>query len=424
MEDIYKKYLKITSKNIIDIKDDRDIIEMLDFQKNFFNSKPEARKYYFNMLDEYRYYTRDDMLKFIKKYSGILNEPNIIINPLTMEKNRVESSNLTYNLFCEGVKDGKYKLSRLETDELFYEVVNIREKHKALKDKRIGKEISDAEYIEEKKRLSQKGKSYGIANVFRLEKIIIFDDFVGTGNSLVNKFLKKNSENIQELGQLNIEVVMLLLEVSKEAEQLIKKFIDENRLQNVVRYYKCATMTEYSNTKAVETINSLAKVKANRYSKKALVSTYTDTPNSTVENFWQENEFWKPMFRRANRNIQEKYNMDNLNRTLEKYDFRYSSINIGSGGGINKKVCMKGLILLKKISDKVNPKLGDVIKIFCDCLAIQDGTALDLVDLFNEAKLIEYKNDEIYLTKRGEGILSNIKWKSCYKLPNDDILYK
>lgn len=35
MEDIYKKYLKITSKNIIDIKDDRDIIEMLDFQKNF-----------------------------------------------------------------------------------------------------------------------------------------------------------------------------------------------------------------------------------------------------------------------------------------------------------------------------------------------------------------------------------------------------
>ena len=85
---------------------------------------------------------------------------------------------------------------------------------------------------------------------------------------------------------------------------------------------------------------------------------------------------------------------------------------------------MKGLILLKKISDKVNPKLGDVIKIFCDCLAIQDETALDLVDLFNEAKLIEYKNDEIYLTKRGEGILSNIKWKSCYKLPNDDILYK
>lgn len=35
MEDIYKKYLKITSKNIIDIKDDRDIIEMLDFQKFF-----------------------------------------------------------------------------------------------------------------------------------------------------------------------------------------------------------------------------------------------------------------------------------------------------------------------------------------------------------------------------------------------------
>ncbi len=35
MEDIYKKYLKITSKNIIDIKDDRDIIEMLDFQKIF-----------------------------------------------------------------------------------------------------------------------------------------------------------------------------------------------------------------------------------------------------------------------------------------------------------------------------------------------------------------------------------------------------
>ena len=35
MEDIYKKYLKITRKNIIDIKDDRDIIEMLDFQKIF-----------------------------------------------------------------------------------------------------------------------------------------------------------------------------------------------------------------------------------------------------------------------------------------------------------------------------------------------------------------------------------------------------
>ena len=366
------------------------------------------------------------MLKFIKKYSGILNEPNIIINPLTMKKNRVESSNLTYNLFCEGVRDGKSKLSRSETAELFYEVVNIRGKYKALKDKRIGKEISDTEYIEEKDRLLQKGKSYSIANVFRLKKIIIFDDFVGTGNSLVNKFLKKNSENIQELGQLNIEVVMLLLEVSEEAEQLIKKFIDENRLQNVVRYYKCATMTEYLNTKAVETINNSAKVKANRYSKKALVSTYTDTPNSTVENFWQENEFWKPMFRRADRNIQEKYNMDNLNRALENYDFRYSSINIDSNsrGGISKKVCMKGLILLKKISDKGNPKLGDVIKIFCDCLAIQDGTALDLVDLFNEAKLIEYKNDEVYLTKRVERDLSNIKWKSCYKLPNDDILYK
>ncbi len=84
----------------------------------------------------------------------------------------------------------------------------------------------------------------------------------------------------------------------------------------------------------------------------------------------------------------------------------------------------EGADTVKKISDKGNPKLGDVIKIFCDCLAIQDGTALDLVDLFNEAKLIEYKNDEVYLTKRVERDLSNIKWKSCYKLPNDDILYK
>ncbi len=181
-------------------------------------------------------------------------------------------------------------------------------------EKEIGSSYSNIFYIE----FWQKNNLYDYAqdnltNVINQEEITniaIVDDYMGSGNTIVN-YLKKLLDINKELSKKNI--VIIVLQGSQIGKQTIDNFAKDNNLKISViasKYSKKAFDCDniYSNNEVALHRSNYSKIYDKRINNvnykfgykeiEALVSFYYNTPNNTLGLFWQNICGFKGLFER------------------------------------------------------------------------------------------------------------------------------
>lgn len=181
-------------------------------------------------------------------------------------------------------------------------------------EKEIGSSYSNIFYIE----FWQKNNLYNYAqdnltNVINQEEITniaIVDDYMGSGNTIVN-YLKKLLDINKELSKKNI--VIIVLQGSQIGKQTIDNFAKDNNLKISViasKYSKKAFDSDniYSNNEVALHRSNYSKIYDKRINNvnykfgykeiEALVSFYYNTPNNTLGLFWQNICGFKGLFER------------------------------------------------------------------------------------------------------------------------------
>ncbi len=209
------------------------------------------------------------------------------------------------NNLSKSVKDLYKKFREVFPDEEFIF---------AKTEKEIGSSYSNIFYIE----FWQKNNLYDYAqdnltNVINQEEITniaIVDDYMGSGNTIVN-YLKKLLDINKELSKKNI--VILVLQGSQIGKQTIDNFAKDNNLKISViasKYSKKAFDSDniYSNNEVALHRSNYSKIYDKRFNNvnykfgykeiEALVSFYYNTPNNTLGLFWQNICGFKGLFER------------------------------------------------------------------------------------------------------------------------------
>lgn len=209
------------------------------------------------------------------------------------------------NNLSKSVKDLYKKFREVFPDEEFIF---------AKTEKEIGSSYSNIFYIEFwlKNNLHDYAQD-NLTNVINREEITniaIVDDYMGSGNTIVN-YLKKLLDINKELSKKNI--VILVLQGSQIGKQTIDNFAKDNNLKISViasKYSKKAFDSDniYSNNEVALHRSNYSKIYDKRINSgnykfgykeiEALVSFYYNTPNNTLGLFWQNICGFKGLFER------------------------------------------------------------------------------------------------------------------------------
>ena len=284
-------------------------------------------------------------------------------------------------------------------------------------------EYGPSKYLEkEYNKIRNQARAQNIQRIETLEKIIIFEDFVGTGKTLIEDFLKESSvlKQLNSLKELGIRIVFLILEISEIAEQKLVGFLNDYGFNGFIEYKVPVDTRAFESYKGnYKMLSEKLDIQDSEYSLRALVSTYLETPNNTIALFWsnKSDDYWLPLFPRSDKFIV--YNeeaIENLQKKLEKYDFRKS---VGIGGykkGILKlspKVNLMVLVLLKYL--KKDEAWDTVRNIISNVFGISNHEAAEIISTLEHANFIEYNDEmsEVKLTRAGRRTISDVP-----KIPN------
>lgn len=211
------KYLQITQKNRNNI--DSWIKEAIDLQSTFFKKNSDFDEIYFSMLDKYNYYSKSRIQEFLK--SILSSFDNYLFTYLKTEDARAESSSIIAPLLFEIKKNGRAEVYNGLTETLLKNLIRFIGEYRAwvelLEECRgPNKELDDFE-----DEIRKSANSNNIIKYKSLDRIVIFEDFVGTGTSLVSNFLNRReiSEYVNKLKTFGIKLTFLFLEISSQGEK-------------------------------------------------------------------------------------------------------------------------------------------------------------------------------------------------------------
>lgn len=416
-DEIETEYLKITEKtDVSEISEKENSI--IEHQSVFFERNPELFEQYKDMLINYNYYTRKRIAQFLLE--KVENEERFIFTSLNREESRPESSSIIYPLLYNVRQNSKAESFLESTTNLFKYVIKYKGEMNAYQS--LYNECGPHKYLKEVyHQIREQARSHNIQRIETLEKIIIFEDFVGTGKTLIENFLKESSvlTQLNSLKELGIRIVFLILEISEVAEQKLGEFLNDYGFNGFIEYkVPVDTRAFKSYTGNYNMLSEKLGIPDNEYSLKALVSTYLETPNNTIALFWSnKNKDWLPLFPRSDKFIV--YNeeaIENLQIKLENYDFRNSVGIGGSKEGILKlspKVNLMVLVLLKYL--KKDEAWNTVKNVISNIFGISNNEAAEIISTLEHANLIEYNDEmsEVKLTKAGKRTISSVP-----KIPN------
>lgn len=417
-DEIRTEYLKITNKsNESEISE--EVKKTIEQQGLFFQKNQSLFGQYKDMLSNYNYYTRERIQQFLNE--AVKEEERFIFTSFTREDSRPESSGIIYPLLFTVRKNSKTETFLDLTENLFKYVIKYKGEMNAYQELNY-KEGPDLYLEEVYYEIREQAKSHNIQRIETLEKLIIFEDFVGTGRSLVEKFLNKSSvlKQLVQLKELGIKIIFLILEISEKGEQKLKEFLKKNNFLDFIEYKVPKDTQSFKSYKGdYESLSSRLNIQDGRYSLRALVSTYIETPNNTISLFWSDkNDIWPPLFHRTDKNILFKNeSIDRLQQILEQYDFRMAEgISIENVGvmKLSPKVNLMVLVLLKafEMSVEWETARNTISNIF----GISDYVSAEIISILEHADLITYNDDlsEILLTSHGDSIISTIPKNSKF----------
>ncbi|WP_221913044.1 phosphoribosyltransferase-like protein [Streptococcus halichoeri] len=414
-DEIRNEFLRITCEtdetNISD-----GVIEAIERQGIFFGKNQSLFEEYKDMLLNYNYYTRERIEKFLLDI--MVGEDYFIFTSLSKEEGRPESSSIIYPLLFNIRENSKAETFTKRTVDLFDYVIRYKEEMKAYHD--LLAEEGPSYVIEELYYdIKKRAKSYNIQRIDSLEKIIIFEDFVGIGTSLIEKFLGTDGilAKLNKIRELNIKILFLFLEISKEGKDKLDEFLHKNSFDRFISY---AVPSDTQNFKTYtgnyQNLSREIGIKDAKYSLQALVSTYLETPNNTIALFWKEKQdLWKPLFTRTDAfSVYNGEDEELLQKTLDKYDFRKSrGIELPQLDlmHFNPKVTLMVLVLLQVFSDGISWEKS--INIVEAILKISKTESSEIISRLQHAKFIKFNDNisKIELTKKGKKTITEVELK-------------
>lgn len=198
------KYLQITQKNRNNI--DSWIKDAIELQSIFFKKNSDFDEIYFSMLENYNYYSKNRIQDFLKHELSFFD--NYIFTYLKKEDARAESSSIIAPLLYEIKKNGRADVYNGFTETLLKDLIRFIGEHRAWAELLEECGSPNLELADLANEIRQTANSKNIRKYKSLNRIIIFEDFVGTGTSLISKFLNKPEiiEYINSLKEFGIKI--------------------------------------------------------------------------------------------------------------------------------------------------------------------------------------------------------------------------
>ena len=149
-----------------------------------------------------------------------------------------------------------------------------------------------------------------------VQRLVIIDDFSGTGRSLISG-LRKRLEILQSANAKGVRIVVMALVGFGEARDRIESFIDRNQLDADVVFCDelgeedrafsdvSRTFTDPVERKRAKAVAEAKGIGIERRqplgfeNTEALIVFYQSCPNNTLPIFWSKNNDWKPVFPRT-----------------------------------------------------------------------------------------------------------------------------
>lgn len=410
------KYLQITQKTENNI--DSWIKDAIDLQSNFFKHNNDFDEIYFSMLDKYNYYSKSRIQEFLK--SILSSFDNYLFTYLKTEDARAESSSIIAPLLFEIKKNGRAEVYNGLTETLLKNLIRFIGEYRAwveLLEECGGPNIELDDFEDE---IRKSANSNNIRKYKSLDRIVIFEDFVGTGTSLVSNFLNRReiSEYVNKLKTFGIKITFLFLEISSQGEQKLVEYIIQNGFEDTIDFFVPQDSTGFTSFKGdYKKLTKKLKISDEKYSLNALVSSYLDTPNNTIALFWKSNTRgnWEPLFPRTNWSLLEREDeLNKLEELLEKCDFRCSKGIKLSTIKTDRKINLKILVLLKHLN---NVKYVQATSIVAKILKSPPGLIHQILNALKNAGYIELEGDfsNVKLTTHGKSTIAGVS-----KLPKLD----
>ena len=402
------KYLQITQKNINNI--DSWIKEAIDLQSTFFKKNSGFDEIYFSMLDNYNYYSKNRIQDFLKCKLSYFD--NYIFTYLKKEDARAESSSIIVPLLYEITENGRADVYNGLTETLLKDLIRFIGDHRAWAEllEECGSPNLELDKLANEIRLTANSKN--IRKYKSLNRIIIFEDFVGTGTSLVSKFLNKPEiiEYINSLKAFGIKITFLFLEISVQGEDKLQEYINQNGFTDTIDYFVPQDSTGFIGYQGdFKNLTKKLKIRDEEYSLNALVSSYLETPNNTIALFWKSNNRdWEPLFPRTNWSLLEREDdLKELEDLLEKCDFRCSKGIELSTIKTNIKINLKILVLLKHLN---NVKYAQATSIVAKILNSSSGLIHQILNALKNAGYIELDGEfsNVQLTRFGRSAIAGV----------------
>lgn len=388
----------------------------LSYKVFFFKKNSDFDEIYFSMLENYNYYSKNRIQDFLKHELSFFD--NYIFTYLKKEDARAESSSIIAPLLYEIKKNGRADVYNGFTETLLKDLIRFIGEHRAWAELLEECGSPNLELADLANEIRQTANSKNIRKYKSLNRIIIFEDFVGTGTSLISKFLNKPEiiEYINSLKEFGIKITFFFLEISVQGEEKLQEYINQNGFTDTIDYFVPQDSTGFIGYQGdFKNLTKKLKIRDEEYSLNALVSSYLETPNNTIALFWKSNNRdWEPLFPRTNWSLLEREDdLKELEDLLDKCDFRCSPGVQLSAIKTDRKI---NLILLVLLNNLNNIAYAQATTIVAKILNAPRGLIHQILYALNNAGYIKLEGDfsNVKLTKYGKSTIARVgklpKW--------------
>ncbi|WP_284037066.1 hypothetical protein [Neobacillus sp. 114] len=193
---------------------------------------------------------------------------------------------------------------------------------------KIQKQISKVQARKDKRQLRSKElvEEYHL-NYYSVKNMIIIDDFIGTGTSVV-KLLKEINRIIGN-SEISINIIFCVIEASetgiKEIEEVAKKL----GIQIQIKFYEKSTDVLAENIvfssdningvkEMIKNINRKNRLKVSTYCKNHAIASFVNAPNNNLTLLSEESSSWTALFLRTKRKVDNReVSSDELKDTMQ-----------------------------------------------------------------------------------------------------------